>query len=853
MIGLGFYNVTQTTTDLNGPFLRFTTEPSSTTVNDNGEITLTGIATAEFKHNPTIPGERVTNTGSIGFQWYIDGVAAVDGVVGSGSSIYRTIGLESYINTHNAPISFTQALDDTTGGGNQPTWLQDYIDDIEAISGNAAVTLTTVAEGGHNAFASDATLQAAIRTAVSSSNPSGTIDNSQFTIVPTDGETHTVEGTSYPVMGKLYVPTGLSDSSIDVVVVFHGTLTEGGNSTIAEAASDMLERFVDTSVTDLNVRDKIVFSAAYPQDHISNTRQYDIDGVGTETSTFLLGDNIVYTRAAVGWVKNSLNDYISAQGGSKTIGDVYLFGHSQGGALVSKMNTLETGITGVVADSPGPIQFDQTCSIPANAEGTSCSKVSAIYGAVPQEIFGSQTSTLKVTNLSSPTDNGRSVFLRAVYNGSAYQSVGGDVTAGIAASTGNGVNQPLDTSTITVTVNPSITIDTQPENATAGQGIDATFTVSASTSDSTDVTYQWNQNGNPLSNSDTVSGVNTPTLTISSETIGTSSITVTVSHPTAGNSPVTSDTAIFRVVALRALVAVETVNGSGAFFGRSVQNLEDGNILLQGNYQDSVGNKFFSFYAPEKDTKIKMTLAGASGVDRGSFLGGDGGLTVFNITLEKNTEYLLKLGSQSGPSGGLNGGGGGAFLYKKGRLIVCSGGGGGAGTNGDGGTGGGAGVRGTDGSGRSAGSGGQAVADGTLPTYGISPGGVEFENNFSAPDGGRVAACPPGGPYFRDRYSPCEDIGLSKLLRFDGVVNSGTAEIDRGWKAGIGNRNNGGNGSGNEGGGGAGAYGGDAATSDGSGGGGASGYSSGDVEIVSSINGGNTDTNAYALLELFTG
>ena len=44
------------------------------------------------------------------------------------------------------------------------------------------------------------------------------------TIVPTDGETHTINGTSYPVMGKLYVPVGLTDNQIDVVVVFHGTL-----------------------------------------------------------------------------------------------------------------------------------------------------------------------------------------------------------------------------------------------------------------------------------------------------------------------------------------------------------------------------------------------------------------------------------------------------------------------------------------------------------------------------------------------------------------------------------------------------------------------------------------------------
>ena len=50
-----------------GLFLRFTSEPESSTVNDGGSVTFTGIATAEFKHNPTIPGERVTNTGTIGY------------------------------------------------------------------------------------------------------------------------------------------------------------------------------------------------------------------------------------------------------------------------------------------------------------------------------------------------------------------------------------------------------------------------------------------------------------------------------------------------------------------------------------------------------------------------------------------------------------------------------------------------------------------------------------------------------------------------------------------------------------------------------------------------------------------
>lgn len=250
---------------------------------------------------------------------------------------------------------------------------------FRAATENADVTLVSVGGSSHAAFTSNATLQAAIRNFIGSVNPSApTITNIQRVISPSDGETHTVDGTSYPIMGKLYVPVGLAASQIDVLVVFHGTVTEGGSTTIGESAISSLDYFLNSS--GLNCRDLIIFSAAYPQDHISNARNLSISGVGTETSTFLMGDNIVYTRATVGWVKSGgLNSYIAAQGSSKTIGDVYLFGHSQGGKLVTKMNTIEDGIAGVVANAPGPIQFDQTCA--ATPGNTSCSKVAAIHGA----------------------------------------------------------------------------------------------------------------------------------------------------------------------------------------------------------------------------------------------------------------------------------------------------------------------------------------------------------------------------------------------------------------------------------------------------------------------------------------
>jgi hypothetical protein len=91
-----------------------------------------------------------------------------------------------------------------------------------------------------------------------------------------------------------------------------------------------------------------------------------------------MGDNLPYARAAVKWVINSLDTFIADHGGSATIGNVYLLGHSQGGKLAAKINTLETGIAGVVSNSPGPIQFDLTCS--ADPTNDTCSKVAYIHG-----------------------------------------------------------------------------------------------------------------------------------------------------------------------------------------------------------------------------------------------------------------------------------------------------------------------------------------------------------------------------------------------------------------------------------------------------------------------------------------
>ena len=75
----------QTTLDLNGPVLSFTTQPvgvSSTGVGvgstGGGTATFVGIATAAFTTVDGTPTNPATNTGSIAYQWYEEGVGALN-------------------------------------------------------------------------------------------------------------------------------------------------------------------------------------------------------------------------------------------------------------------------------------------------------------------------------------------------------------------------------------------------------------------------------------------------------------------------------------------------------------------------------------------------------------------------------------------------------------------------------------------------------------------------------------------------------------------------------------------------------------------------------------------------------
>ena len=276
-------------------------------------------------------------------------VATIHGASsGDGSEPYQSIGLETYTSTHNAPIRFTQALDDPTGNTNQATWLQDYVTAVQAISANAAATVTTVLTGGHAAYESNTVLQNSIFNFINAS----TDDRPGDTIVltPSNGITYTIDGVNYPIMGSLYVPSNLK--VLDILVVFHGTLSESDDTKIADAANYQLNLWTNT----FGVRDRIVFAVAYPQDHISQDRQYNLTGVGTEQADFLMGDNLPYARAAVEWAKNNLIEYLISRDGVN-FKDVVSANHAKQwldshGIIKANKNTIDENVT-IPADKSG--------------------------------------------------------------------------------------------------------------------------------------------------------------------------------------------------------------------------------------------------------------------------------------------------------------------------------------------------------------------------------------------------------------------------------------------------------------------------------------------------------------------
>ena len=91
-----------------------------------------------------------------------------------------------------------------------------------------------------------------------------------------------------------------------------------------------------------------------------------------------MGDNIIYAEAAFLWVQNLASNELGID-----INRIFLGGHSQGGYLVTRLNTMHR-VDGVIANCPGPLDMRYRCRL--EEEGTmessnQCRQLWETYGS----------------------------------------------------------------------------------------------------------------------------------------------------------------------------------------------------------------------------------------------------------------------------------------------------------------------------------------------------------------------------------------------------------------------------------------------------------------------------------------
>jgi hypothetical protein len=480
-----------------------------------------------------------------------------------------------------------------------------------------------------------------------------------------------------------------------------------------------------------------------------------------------------------------------------------------------------------VQDPPNPATNTGTLSYRWYAEGFGPLTDGTFQGA---SITGSGTTTLTITNAKSPTANGLRFYVGADYVPSAYvQPIDSEVTVGTGRSTGNAINEVLNSNTATLTVFPVLSVATQPTEQTAAQTRSATFTTLGALTDTTQgsISYRWQLNGNDLSDSSTVTGSQTTSLSVSLPNVGVNTVRARLTHPTSCSSPLFTNTVNFNVVDARQIIVFEEHTGGSSAIITSV-NLFDGEFFLPKR------GTLVTFYAPEKDIDIEMDIFAAAGGNNGSFRGGEGGFSRVRFKMPQNVEFTIA-GFNLGETG---------YIYLQSRLMLIVGAGGFAGPGGNGGPGGGIGVAGGNGFGRGGGIGGSVIANGALGQNGVF-GSTAFSGaspRASFPNGGRALSCPIGEYWRNQGFSACQNMGNVQFRLAGGTLVTNSAVISRGFKAGYGVRQTAG--AGDSGAiGGTGATGGNGGTG-GGGGGGGSGYQDGSVEVVQTRLGGNPDRSA---------
>lgn len=140
---------------------------------------------------------------------------------------------------------------------------------------------------------------------------------------------------------------------LDALLVFHGTVQS--DTSILSAANTTLDKFKGI----LNRNDMMIVSVAYPQEKV------------------LFGDNIVLGEAALLWLKNAASKELGIK-----VNKVFLGGHSQGGYMVTRLNTKHK-TNGVIANAPGPLNLVFRCELEEDGKilpSAVCDKLRGVYG-----------------------------------------------------------------------------------------------------------------------------------------------------------------------------------------------------------------------------------------------------------------------------------------------------------------------------------------------------------------------------------------------------------------------------------------------------------------------------------------
>jgi hypothetical protein len=197
-------------------------------------------------------------------------------------------------------------------------------------------------------------------------------DNSANQPNPNTSAYRITKSISYNNVGVDVIIDKPEGNEFDVLIIYHGTVQSDSN--ILPAAENTLNQFKNI----LYRQDMMIVSVAHPQLNI------------------LFGDNINQAEAALLWVKHSANQELGI-----TVKKIFLAGHSQGGYLVTRLNTMHE-TNGVIANAPGPLNLVFRCQLEENGQTPAsyvCDNLRNVYGTTAENSNAYyQRSLLNFTN-----------------------------------------------------------------------------------------------------------------------------------------------------------------------------------------------------------------------------------------------------------------------------------------------------------------------------------------------------------------------------------------------------------------------------------------------------------------------